>query len=88
MSKLREELNLLFDDGRISHANDKAPNVCKQYIDRAEAVILSWLDKEVIGEDEGVFLRYSDMKPKKTLINRDRRTRDKLRAEMRKKLGL
>lgn len=45
-SKLRAELNLLFDDGRIAHANDKPPHVQVAYIDRAEKAI-----RQAVGEE-------------------------------------
>lgn len=54
-SKLRDELNLLFDDGRIAYASDKPPHVHEVYINRAEIAIRQVVGEEMlelIGDDE------------------------------------
>lgn len=51
-------------------------------VDEAEKDISELIDG-VIGENEGIYLWRVSMKEKKTLENRDRKVRDKLRAEQR-----
>jgi len=58
--KLEKELWSLFDDGRISYANDKSPEVCQQYIDRAIALISRLIEaekKQAVIEELTVLIR-------------------------------